>query len=199
MRSKVNRRKFLLGTGALGAASTLAKPALAQQRPIKVGLMTVKTGGLAAGGIHLEEGITCFLKDKNFTLAGRKIELIVADTAGVPATAKTKAVELVERDKVDLIMGPLAAFEWLAIKPYLGEHKIPTMGFGGAEDLTLVMILPSGTSRLAVFNPSSRMMAAKSSRNCGLRSIHPTTCRTSHRSIRRKPTLLCWFMRAPIH
>jgi branched-chain amino acid transport system substrate-binding protein len=136
MRSKVNRRKFLLGTGALGAASTLAKPALAQQRPIKVGLMTVKTGGLAAGGIHLEEGITCFLKDKNFTLAGRKIELIVADTAGVPATAKTKAVELVERDKVDLIMGPLAAFEWLAIKPYLGEHKIPTMGFGGAEDLT---------------------------------------------------------------
>jgi branched-chain amino acid transport system substrate-binding protein len=43
---------------------------------------------------------------------------------------------LVERDKVDLIMGPLAAFEWLAIEDYLGEHKVPTMGFGGAEDLT---------------------------------------------------------------
>jgi branched-chain amino acid transport system substrate-binding protein len=57
MRTKVDRRKFLLGTGALGAASTLAKPALAQQKPIKDGLMTVKTGGLAAGGIHLEEGI----------------------------------------------------------------------------------------------------------------------------------------------
>jgi branched-chain amino acid transport system substrate-binding protein len=101
-----------------------------------VGLMTVKTGGLAAGGVHLEEGITCFLKDKNYTLAGRKIELVVADTGGVPATAKSKAIELVERDKVDLIMGPLAAFEWLAIKDYLGEHKVPTMGFGGAEDLT---------------------------------------------------------------
>jgi branched-chain amino acid transport system substrate-binding protein len=135
-KNKVSRRKFLLGTVALGTASTLANPSVAQQKPMKVGLMTVKTGGLAAGGIHLEEGITCFLKDKNFTLAGRKIELIVADTAGIPATAKTKAVELVERDKVDLIMGPLAAFEWLAIKPYLGEHKIPTMGFGGAEDLT---------------------------------------------------------------
>jgi branched-chain amino acid transport system substrate-binding protein len=59
----------------------------------------------------------------------------VADTAGVPATAKAKAIELVERDKVDLIMGPLAAFEWLAIKDYLGEHKMPTVGFGGAEDL----------------------------------------------------------------
>lgn len=136
MTSKFNRRKFLAGGGAAAALSTLSKPALAQQKPIKVGLMTVKTGGLAAGGIHLEEGITCFLKDKNFTLAGRKIELIVADTAGVPATAKTKAVELVERDKVDLIMGPLAAFEWLAIEEYLGAHRMPTMGFGGAEDLT---------------------------------------------------------------
>ncbi|MGB6800400.1 MAG: ABC transporter substrate-binding protein [Xanthobacteraceae bacterium] len=116
--------------------STLGKPAVAQQAPVKIGLMTVKTGGLAAGGVHLEEGITCFLRDKNFTLAGRKIELVVVDTAGVPATAKTKTVELVERDKVDLIMGPLAAFEWLAIKDYLGEHKMPTMGFGGAEDLT---------------------------------------------------------------
>jgi branched-chain amino acid transport system substrate-binding protein len=133
--SRVDRRKFLAGTTAAGL-SGLAKPAIAQQPPVKIGLMTVKTGGLAAGGVHLEEGISCFLKDKYFTLAGRKIDLVVADTAGVPATAKTKAIELVERDKVDLIMGPLAAFEWLAIKDYLGEHKIPTMGFGGAEDLT---------------------------------------------------------------
>ena len=132
----MDRRGFLAGSGAAAVTSALAKPALAQQKPLKIGLMTVKTGGLAAGGVHLEEGITCFLKDKNFTLAGRKIELIVADTAGVPATAKTKAVELVERDKVDLIMGPLAAFEWLAIEDYLGQHKMPTMGFGGAEDLT---------------------------------------------------------------
>jgi branched-chain amino acid transport system substrate-binding protein len=136
MPSRLSRRRFLAATSAAAGISGLAKSAVAQQRPVKIGLMTVKTGGLAAGGVHLEEGITCFLKDKNFTLAGRKIELLVADTAGVPATAKSKAIELVERDKVDLIMGPLAAFEWLAIKDYLGEHKIPTMGFGGAEDLT---------------------------------------------------------------
>jgi branched-chain amino acid transport system substrate-binding protein len=136
MPSRLSRRRFLAATSAAAGISGLAKPAVAQQRPVKIGLMTVKTGGLTAGGVHLEEGITCFLKDKNFTLAGRKIELLVADTAGVPATAKSKAIELVERDKVDLIMGPLAAFEWLAIKDYLGEHKMPTMGFGGAEDLT---------------------------------------------------------------
>ncbi|MDE1903800.1 MAG: ABC transporter substrate-binding protein [Alphaproteobacteria bacterium] len=126
----------MAGTAAMAGAASLPIPAIAQQAPIKIGLMTVKTGGLAAGGVHLEEGITCFLKDKNFTLAGRKVELIVADTAGQPAVAKTKAIELVERDKVDLIMGPLAAFEWLAIEDYLGQNKMPTMGFGGAEDLT---------------------------------------------------------------
>ncbi|MDE1930995.1 MAG: ABC transporter substrate-binding protein [Alphaproteobacteria bacterium] len=126
----------MAGTAAMAGAASLPMPAIAQQAPIKIGLMTVKTGGLAAGGVHLEEGITCFLKDKNFTLAGRKVELIVADTAGQPAVAKTKAIELVERDKVDLIMGPLAAFEWLAIEDYLGQNKMPTMGFGGAEDLT---------------------------------------------------------------
>jgi branched-chain amino acid transport system substrate-binding protein len=136
MTRKMDRRAFMAGTAAIAGAATLPMPAIAQQAPIKIGLMTVKTGGLAAGGIHLEEGITCFLKEKNFTLAGRKVELIVADTAGQPAVAKTKAVELVERDKVDLIMGPLAAFEWLAIEDYLAQNKMPTMGFGGAEDLT---------------------------------------------------------------
>ncbi len=136
MTKTINRRSFMAGTAAMAGAASLPMPAIAQQAPIKIGLMTVKTGGLAAGGIHLEEGITCFLKDKNFTLAGRKVELIVADTAGQPAVAKTKAIELVEREKVDLIMGPLAAFEWLAIEDYLGQNKMPTMGFGGAEDLT---------------------------------------------------------------
>jgi branched-chain amino acid transport system substrate-binding protein len=125
--TKISRRKFLAASGATAAIAKVARPAVAQQNPVKIGLITVKTGGLAAGGVHLEEGIACFLKDKNFTLAGRKIELVVADTAGVPATAKAKAIELVERDKVDLIMGPLAAFEWLAIKDYLGEHKMPPM------------------------------------------------------------------------
>src|SRR5690348_17305745 len=85
---RISRRKFLAATGAAAAIAQVARPAVAQQNPVKIGLMTVKTGGLAAGGVHLEEGITCFLKDRNFTLAGRKIELIVADTAGVPATAK---------------------------------------------------------------------------------------------------------------
>ena len=132
----MNRRKFLAGTEAAAGTASLPMPANAQNAPMKIGLLTVKTGPLAAGGIHFEEGITAFLKDKNFTLSGRKIELIVADTGGNPAGAKTKAQEVVERDKVDIVLGPFAAFELLATVDYLAQAKMPTLAFAGAEDVT---------------------------------------------------------------
>jgi branched-chain amino acid transport system substrate-binding protein len=132
----LNRRHFLAGTAAVAGASAFPLPSIAQSAPIKVGVLTVKTGPLAAGGVHCEEGITAFLKDRNFTLAGRKVDLVVADSGGNPAGAKTKAVELVERDKVNMIMGPFAAFEHLAIVDYLAQNKIPTFGYAGAEDIT---------------------------------------------------------------
>jgi branched-chain amino acid transport system substrate-binding protein len=137
----LNRRKFLARAGAAFAASTAGAagfplPSIAQDAPLKIGLLTVKTGPLAAGGIHLEEGITAFLKERGSTLAGRKIELIVADTGGNPAGAKNKAQELVERERVDLVMGPFAAFELLAVVDYLAERKMPALAFAAAEDVT---------------------------------------------------------------
>src|SRR5512146_1416938 len=134
MSLRLNRRKFLAGTAA--AAGAVSMPAIAQNAPIKVGLLTVKTGPLAAGGQHAEEGITSFLKAKDFTLSGRKIELLVADTGGNPAGAKNKAQELVERDKVNVVLGPFAAFELLATLDYLAGAKMPTLAFAGAEDVT---------------------------------------------------------------
>jgi branched-chain amino acid transport system substrate-binding protein len=136
MTIRIARRSFLAGTAAAATTAMLAKPAIAQNAPVKIGLLTVKTGPLAAGGIHFEEGITTYLKEKNFTLSGRKIDLIVADTGGSPAGAKTKALEVVERDKVDLVLGPFAAFELLATVDYLNQAKMPTMTFAGAEDVT---------------------------------------------------------------
>jgi len=133
---RLSRRKVLAGTAAVAGAATFPMPSIAQNAPMKVGLLTVKTGPLAAGGIHFEEGITSFLKDKNFTLAGRKIDLIIADTGGSPAGAKTKAQEVVERDKVDIVLGPFAAFELLATVDYLAQAKMPTLAFAGAEDVT---------------------------------------------------------------
>ena len=129
----LSRRKFLVGT-ALAAASPMR--AVAQQKPVKIGLLTVKTGPLAQGGIQMEQGLTRFLKDRNYTLAGRKAELVVADTGGNPAGTKTKTQELVERDNVDLILGPLAAFELLAISEYAAQAKVAILSLAAAEDMT---------------------------------------------------------------
>src|SRR5437762_5406189 len=117
----LHRRKLLQGIAASGAgAFALNAPAIlrAQGAPFKIGLLTVKTGPLAQGGIQMEQGISALLKEKNNTLSGRAIELVVADTGGNPANAKTKARELIDRDHVNVIFGPLAAFELLAITDY---------------------------------------------------------------------------------
>src|SRR5438067_7461846 len=84
----------------------------------------------------MEQGLTRFLKDRNYTLAGRKAELVVADTGGNPAGTKTKTQELVERDNVDLILGPLAAFELLAISEYAAQAKVAILSLAAAEDMT---------------------------------------------------------------
>jgi len=137
MRKRLHRRRFLLGSGAAAASAALPlRVSFAQAAPLKLGLLTVKTGPLAQGGVQMEQGLSAFLKDKNFTLAGRKVDFIVADTGGNPAGAKTKAQELIERDKVDVICGPLAAFELLAISAYTAEHKTPVLSLAAAEDIT---------------------------------------------------------------
>ncbi len=99
--------------------------ASAQTEPFRLGFLTVRTGALAAGGAQMEQGILLFLKEHNYTLAGRKVELVTADTGGNPAQAKSKVQELVERDHVHAIIGPLATFEALAIDDYIRQTHVP--------------------------------------------------------------------------
>jgi len=148
----MKRRTILKGLAATGLA-TLSAPALvrAQTTAFKIGLLTVKTGPLAQGGIQMEQGVATLLKQKGGVLGGRKIEFIVADTGGNPAGAKTKASELIERDGVNVILGPLAAFELLALTDYIRDHGTPLLSLAAAEDVTQRkpnpwIMRPSGTS-----------------------------------------------------
>jgi branched-chain amino acid transport system substrate-binding protein len=132
------RRSVQFFAVALAAVSVLvSQSALAQPEPLRIGFLTVRTGALAAGGKQLEEGIQLFLKERNHTIAGRKVELIIADTGGNPAGAKTKTQELVEKNRVHVVIGPLAAFEALAIDDYVRQTRTPTVASSAAaEDLT---------------------------------------------------------------
>src|ERR1700712_877539 len=134
----IKRRSVLKGMLATGASmAALKAPAVrAQAAPFKLGLLTVKTGPLAQGGIQMEQGVLTFLKETNNMMAGRKVDFFSADTGGSPAGTKTKVQELVERDKVDVILGPLAAFELLAITDYIAQVKTPLLSLAAAEDMT---------------------------------------------------------------
>lgn len=132
---RLNRRGFLQ-TGAGLASLALTSNVARADEPIRIGFLTVKTGPLAAGGIQMEQGITLFMKQRGGKMAGRDVKLIIADTAGAPATTRTKTQELVERDKVHVLIGPLAAFEALAIADYTQAQKMPTLGVAAADDTT---------------------------------------------------------------
>lgn len=122
------RRSLCAACAVVAAASAgLFWPAasFAQSEPLRIGFLTVRSGPLAAGGRQMEEGIQLFLKERNNMLAGRKVELIIADTGGNPAGAKGKTQELVERNNVHVIIGPLATFEAIAIDDYVLQSKVP--------------------------------------------------------------------------
>jgi len=133
-----NRRslvKALGGAAALGGAG-VPFTAQAQAEPIRLGLMTVKSGPLASGGLDMEKALVMYLKERNNMIAGRKVELFVADSGGVPATARSKVQELVERNKVHVMIGPLAANEALAVDDYIRAQSLPTLSVAAAEDMT---------------------------------------------------------------
>jgi branched-chain amino acid transport system substrate-binding protein len=134
----IKRRNFLGAAGATAGLSALNAPWVhAQSRePIRVGLMTVKTGPLASGGLDMERALVMYLKERNNTIAGRKIELFVGDSAGVPAQARTKVQELVEKNRIHVMVGPLAAAEALAVDDYIRAQSLPTISIAAAEDLT---------------------------------------------------------------
>jgi branched-chain amino acid transport system substrate-binding protein len=131
----VNRRTMIAASWAVAATAMLSAQRDAHaQDPIRIGFLTVRTGPLAGPGKQLENGFDLFLKERNNEIAGRKVELIVLDSAGSPATAKMKAQELVERYRANIIVGPLASNEALTVQDYIREAQIPLVSSSALEE-----------------------------------------------------------------
>ena len=116
----------------------------------------------------MEQGLTVFFKERNNMLAGRPVELHTADTAGNPAQARTKTQELVERLNVAVLIGPLAAFEALAIDDYIRSSRTPILSVAGAEDMTQRKPNPwfvRAELHLGAAEPSARRIRRQGSRS----------------------------------
>jgi len=107
---------FPMGIGSLQKARAA--------EPIKIGTLLDLTGPMAFLGPLLKSGIVKALEEVNYTVAGRKIELIAEDTANDMNVSLEKTKKLVELDKVHIILGPLMGDAQMAIAPYLADKKV---------------------------------------------------------------------------
>jgi branched-chain amino acid transport system substrate-binding protein len=104
-----SRRLVLTRTAAIvGAASTgllLPQIARAQGNKVRVGLMLPYTGTFAQLGVAIENGIHMAIDEKGGKLGGREIEWFKVDDESEPAKGVENANKLVQRDKVDVLIG----------------------------------------------------------------------------------------------
>jgi branched-chain amino acid transport system substrate-binding protein len=116
---------ILAGTGAQG------------QEKLKVGIIATLSGPPAVLGQQLRNGFNLAVKDLNGKLGGRDVEVIVVDDELKPDLAVNKVKTLVDRDKVDFVVGPIFSNILAAIMKPVTE--------GGA-----ILISPNaGTSNFA--------------------------------------------------
>ncbi|MDE3074296.1 MAG: ABC transporter substrate-binding protein [Chloroflexota bacterium] len=110
----------------------------ASAAPIRVGFLEPLTGPLAEAGKDNRDGFSLYLSSVGGTVAGRRIEPVFADTQGAADVALTKTKELVERERVSLLMGLTVTPVCYAVAGYVKTSQVPALVTGGcaAQGLT---------------------------------------------------------------
>jgi branched-chain amino acid transport system substrate-binding protein len=139
------RRSVTLGIAL--AVGALASTGAVAQDTVKIGAVLPLTGGLAPVGKQVQAGIQLYLQQHGATVAGKKIDLVIKDDAGVPDNSKRLAQELIVNDKVAVIGSALTPSA-MAVGPLSTQSK------------TANVVMVSGTS--GVINPNNPYMVRTS-------------------------------------
>ena len=87
--------------------------------------------------VGMYSGCELYWQEQGWQMSGRKVEVILEDNEGNPATALVKARKLVENDHVHMIAGVILSNAAYALVPYIEGQEIPTMyPINSADDLT---------------------------------------------------------------
>src|ERR1700733_10701044 len=136
--SRFSRRIFMKKSAGAGAVlvSALAAPRVLAQAntPIRIGNINTYTGGLAYAGENNFNGMSLYFDSIDWTVAGRKIEIIKEDDQFNPQVGLQKAKKLVESDKVDLVVGIQASNVALAVLNYMKQQKAFYVVSGAGTD-----------------------------------------------------------------
>jgi branched-chain amino acid transport system substrate-binding protein len=119
------RRTMIVG-GTAAASLPLFNIASAQTGNIKIGFPTPLTGAFSAEAQDQVRAAELAVKEFNDAggFNGRKAELLVRDDKLNPGEAATRTLELIEKDKVDFVVGSLSAATQLSINAVCRDRKI---------------------------------------------------------------------------
>src|ERR1043166_10052504 len=117
----VSRRRLLASAAAVGAATAapgIFSPAIAQNKPVRIGILAPRSGIAAAPG---ENGIraTRWATEKfnaQGGIAGRKIELVIEEESS-PKDTIERFSRLVQQEQVDCVQGIISTGVGLALGP----------------------------------------------------------------------------------
>jgi branched-chain amino acid transport system substrate-binding protein len=115
-------RKHLAGAGALALATCMAFAAQAQE--LKIGIMAVLSGPQAVLGGQVRDGFNLGVKHAGGKLGGLPTSIIVQDDELKPDVAVGKAKQLVERDQVNFVVGPVFSNILMAIAKPVTEAGV---------------------------------------------------------------------------
>ena len=101
----LGRRGLLKGAAAIASMSILSRAAQAQARKLRIGLMLPYTGTFSQIGLAITNGFKLAIQERGGSLGGLDIEYIALDDESNPAKAPENASKLVQRDKVDVVIG----------------------------------------------------------------------------------------------
>jgi branched-chain amino acid transport system substrate-binding protein len=126
----------LKGSGALAAASVVPTGwAIAQAKPLKVGLMLPYSGTFARLGENITHAIELHIAEKAGKLGGRDIQITKLDDESKPELAPQNADRLVKRDQVDVLMGTVHSGVQMGIHKVVSESGTLTIVPNAGNDV----------------------------------------------------------------
>ena len=110
--------------GAASAGLLLPQLVRAQSNKVRVGFMLPYTGTYAQLGVAIENGFRMAIDEKGGKLGGREIEWFKVDDESEPAKGVENANRLVQRDKVDVIVGTVHSGVQMGIQKVARESGV---------------------------------------------------------------------------
>jgi branched-chain amino acid transport system substrate-binding protein len=126
----MNRRNTL--AAVLASLCLAAGGAAHAQAKLRVGMMLPFTGTFAALGTAIDNGFKLYVQQQGGKLGGREIEYFVVDDESDPAKATDNISKLINRDKVDVVVGTVHSGVAMAMAKVARDSKallmIPNAG-----------------------------------------------------------------------